>query len=186
LLVVVASQAGACGWDDEVKPSTQPRGRSVTPTTAEPAEATEEPEPSEEDRALEQLRERRRRREAAEARARQEAAEQAASADEDDEGPERDYSGELRRAMGGAAGCLQPRPAEGAPDSIRISLEAVVLDSGRITRGYVRSGQLKEGELDCLQQKLRNARLKAGVEQAPRTVTSSLEMKFEKKPKDAP
>jgi hypothetical protein len=189
LAVVLA----ACGWDDspreESAASGPERGRSQIHATAQkPKQDTEQ---QRREAARRAMREEAREREAEAARAKLDAEREAERLKREQEKaeadkPKRDYGAELERTMRGAESCLQPRLAKDAPDKLSISLEAVVLDSGRITRGYVRSGQLQAGELECLEQRLRAARLPDGVEQSPRTVRGTLDLQLKKPEKAAP
>jgi hypothetical protein len=102
------------------------------------------------------------------------------------EAPEkRDYSAELLSAVGSPVDCLKPRDSADAPPEIRIDLEAHVLDTGSISRGYARSSQLERQELDCVRTRLEGAHLRGPIEEAPRTVSSTLSIKLKNAAKSA-
>jgi hypothetical protein len=88
--------------------------------------------------------------------------------------PPRDYASELKGLVGSPSGCLKPRAGAQAPREIGVTVEAVVMESGLISRAYARSGELDDDELACIRARLGSARMQSGVEDAPRTVTTSV------------
>jgi hypothetical protein len=164
VLCVCAVALIAC-WD-EVEPQTRPRGPGIT-TPASPSQ----PEESDEDREADPF---------AAPIERQPAAPEAADAPAEEEEPERDYAAELRDAVGSPASCLKPRIAEDAPDHITISVEATVMNGGNISRSYVTSTGLDAEELECVQRQVSSKRLPSEVEDAPRSVVTSIELELKK------
>lgn len=103
-----------------------------------------------------------------------------------EEEKKRDYGAELVRAVGGAEGCVKPRAADAPlPTTVSISLEAYVLESGAISRGYARSSSLTPEELACVKTRIEHARLGPAVEEAPRRIDATVELTF-KPPEPAP
>ena len=100
-------------------------------------------------------------------------AEEAAAADEP---PARDYAGELKTLVGSPSGCLKPRPAAKAPREINVAVEAIVMESGMISRAYARSNELDDEELACVRARLQSARMQPAVEEAPRSVTTTISL----------
>jgi hypothetical protein len=90
---------------------------------------------------------------------------------------ERDYGAELLAAIGSPVNCLEPRTGKEAPTDIQIALQANVVESGVVTRGYARSSQLRDDELECVQARLSSLRLRGPIPGAPRTVSATLELK---------
>jgi hypothetical protein len=90
--------------------------------------------------------------------------------------PPRDYSGELKSLVGSPSGCLKPRVGAQAPREISVTVEAVVMESGMVSRAYARAGDLDDDELSCIRARLGSARMGGGVENAPRTVTTTISM----------
>ena len=94
-----------------------------------------------------------------------------------EEKPARDLGAELATAVGNLAACVQPRTAgsgTAAGTTLAIGLEAVVTENGIVTRSSVRASALEAPELDCVRRRLAAVRLRAPVEEAPRTVTTSI------------
>ena len=94
------------------------------------------------------------------------------------EAEKRDYSAELKNAIGGPVDCLKPRGGPDSPAEIRVDLEAYFLETGAMSRGYARSSQLDEGELQCIRSRLESIRLRAPIDQAPRSVQTTLTFKL--------
>ena len=90
--------------------------------------------------------------------------------------PPRDYAGELKGLVGTPSGCLKPRAGAQSPREISVTVEAVVMESGMISRAYARAGDLDDDELACIRARLGTARMQSGVEGAPRTVTTSVSL----------
>lgn len=90
--------------------------------------------------------------------------------------PPRDYSGELKSLVGSPSGCLKPRVGAQAPREIMVTVEAVVMESGMVSRAYARAADLDDDELSCIRARLGSARMSGGVENAPRTVTTTVSM----------
>ena len=81
--------------------------------------------------------------------------------------PPRDYSGELKGLVGSPSGCLKPRVGARAPREITVTVDAVVMESGMISRAYARSSDLDDEELACIRARLGSARMQPAVEAAP-------------------
>ncbi|MDH5672449.1 MAG: hypothetical protein OEZ06_09895 [Myxococcales bacterium] len=106
-------------------------------------------------------------------------AEAEAQAEAEAEEKKRDYAAELKAAFGSPLGCMGQREAgEQLPPRITLQLQAHVLDSGRITRGYVSAPGLQAQELSCLERQLRAARLPGAIEGAPRQISTTVGIEF--------
>ncbi len=90
--------------------------------------------------------------------------------------PPRDYAGELKGLVGSPSGCLKPRIGARAPREIAVTVEAIVMETGMISRAYARSGELDDEELACIRARLGSARMRPGVEQAPRSVSTTVSL----------
>ncbi|HMI94396.1 MAG TPA: hypothetical protein VK509_23650 [Polyangiales bacterium] len=90
--------------------------------------------------------------------------------------PPRDYSGELKGLVGSPGGCLKPRVGARAPREITVTVEAVVMETGMISRAYARSSELDDEELACIRARLATARMQPAVEEAPRSVSTSVSL----------
>jgi hypothetical protein len=89
----------------------------------------------------------------------------------------RDYGAELLAALGSPTDCLKPRQGPDSPPEIKVELEAYLLETGTMSRGYARSSELDPDELKCIRSKLESRSLKGPIEQAPRAVHASLSFK---------
>jgi hypothetical protein len=102
---------------------------------------------------------------------------------------ERDYSGELRAAIGSPVDCLKPRAAgPDVPTQLSIVVDATVMETGLVTRSYASSSQLDAEELKCVEQRLATLRLRAPIEAAPRSIRATIELTLQpppQKPADA-
>jgi hypothetical protein len=110
------------------------------------------------------------------------AAQEAVAAPEEEE--KRDLGKELLAAVGSPTNCLRSRTGSDAPQSISIALEAVVVESGMVTRAYARSSALDAEEAECVRKRVAALSLRGPIEEAPRTVTATLE--FKQKPAGKP
>lgn len=90
----------------------------------------------------------------------------------------RDLSRDLRAAVGTPTACLRPRTGADVPPKVVVDVEAHLVETGLVTRAYVRSSQLEEAELECLQKRVAAVRLAPPIEESPRAVTTSIEFKF--------
>jgi hypothetical protein len=90
--------------------------------------------------------------------------------------PPRDYAGELKGLVGSPSGCLKPRAGARAPREITVTVEAIVMESGMISRAYARSGELDDEELACIRARLGSARMQPDVEAAPRAVSTTVSL----------
>lgn len=90
----------------------------------------------------------------------------------------RDLSRELRAAVGMPTDCLRPRTGADVPPKVVVDVEAHLVESGLVTRAYVRASQLEPAELECLQKRVAAVRLAPPIEESPRAVNASLEFKF--------
>lgn len=88
--------------------------------------------------------------------------------------PERDYAAELAALVGSPLDCLQPRKVGDAPEQLSVELEAYVMESGLISRGYVRSSVLGADETNCIRRRLEAQHLAAPVDDAPRQVRATI------------
>ena len=89
--------------------------------------------------------------------------------------PERDLSAELRTLAGDPSSCLSG--ISDLPDEIAITVEATVTATGVITRSYARGGGIPEDAVECVRRRLDGARMRAPIENAPRSVTAILELR---------
>jgi pyruvate dehydrogenase E2 component (dihydrolipoamide acetyltransferase) len=90
--------------------------------------------------------------------------------------PPRDYAGELKGLVGSPSGCLKPRAGARAPREIMVTVEAIVMESGMISRAYARSSDLDDEELACIRARLGSARMQPEVEAAPRSVSTTVSL----------
>lgn len=90
----------------------------------------------------------------------------------------RDFGKELLSAVGTPTQCLHPRVGPDAPASIQIELEAHLIDTGMVTRAYARSSVLDSEELECVRKRVAALRLRGPIEEAPRSVSATLEFKL--------
>jgi hypothetical protein len=105
------------------------------------------------------------------------AAREEAKPEEEEEKVVRDLDAELQEAFGSPLGCLKQRLAgTDAPTAISISLEVNVLENGMVTRSEASSAQLDDEEMRCVRQRLSALRLRAPVEDAPRSARTTVEL----------
>ncbi len=90
----------------------------------------------------------------------------------------RDYAAELLGALGSPIDCLKPRRSDDAPPEIQIDLEAHFLSTGTMSRGYARSAQLEDEELECVRRRLSAVSLRPPISDAPREVQATLRIKL--------
>jgi hypothetical protein len=101
--------------------------------------------------------------------------------------PERDLNAELQAAFGSPASCIKPRlDSEAAPSAIRVDLEAHLVQSGLVSRGYARSSQLDAEELACLEKRLGALRLRGPIEGAPRSARTHFDLELKPPEKSGP
>lgn len=98
----------------------------------------------------------------------------------------RDYSAELRAALGSPVHCLKPRSGSDVPKEIVIDVDATVVELGLVTRAYVRSSQLDDTEIECVQRQLATLRLRAPIEGAPRNVPATIKLELQPAQNPAP
>lgn len=92
-----------------------------------------------------------------------------------EEKPERNLGAELSAAVGNVTTCLKPRPVGGGgPTTLSVSLEAVLTQTGIVTRSSARGSGLDAGETECVRRRLDGARLTGPIEDAPRTVSTTI------------
>jgi hypothetical protein len=90
--------------------------------------------------------------------------------------PERDLNAELLSAVGSPVDCLKPRSGDNAPTSLRVQIDATVVETGLVTRAYAHSSQLDAEELQCMTKRVSSLRLSAPIDQAPRSLSATLEL----------
>jgi hypothetical protein len=90
----------------------------------------------------------------------------------------RDLSAELLSAVGTPTACLHARTGADAPSSIRVDVEAYLIETGMVTRAYARSSALDPEEIECVRKRVASLRLRAPIEEAPRSVSATLEFKL--------
>jgi hypothetical protein len=94
---------------------------------------------------------------------------------EQDGGEDRDLAGELRQSLGNPAGCLQGQSGE-LPDELTLNVSAVFVSTGRVTRAEVSHPALSRQANRCLRKHVEAVQLAAPIEDAPRTVRTSLQL----------
>jgi hypothetical protein len=100
---------------------------------------------------------------------------------------ERVYGAELLAQLSGSQSCVQPRPTtETLPVEAVVDIEAHVLESGIVSRGYARSSYLNADELKCIERRVESARLPGDVKEAPRRVDTQIKLSFPRAPAPAP
>lgn len=86
---------------------------------------------------------------------------------------ERDFSAELRVALGSPTSC----GALGAHTTrVSIRYSAVVTENGIVTRGTVSGPAMPAATLACLQARLQRVRLRGEIENAPITISTTIEL----------
>lgn len=176
-LIMTALLVAAGCWNDDSPQdleSTRPRGIQPIPVVEQAAEQAEEPEPSAEpaQRKLKRF----------DWDAYNEANEPPEPEEEKDEGEEekRDYAADLEAAVGSPIGCLKPRSGKDVPPKINITLSAVVIETGRVTRGSASSAQLTAEESACITKRVESAIIPPNVEGAPRSITATVTLELKK------
>jgi hypothetical protein len=160
----------ACGKDAPTQDTSQPRPRGVCqsqPHNAQPeAPAAAVPQQAQPRPAFPELDQQQ-----------AEAAKPKAEAAPVEKKPEeRDLNAELLAAVGSPVDCLKPRTGENAPTSLRVQLDATVVETGLVTRAYAHSSQLDAEELQCMTKRVSSLRLSAPIDQAPRSLSATLEL----------
>lgn len=92
--------------------------------------------------------------------------------------PRRDYEEELRTLAGDPVTCLT---AGLENDRVTIALSAIVTESGVISRVSATSSD-DASAATCIARRLERARFTAPIPDAPRTVTTSLELRYRRAP----
>ena len=105
-------------------------------------------------------------------------------ATEEPRAPERDLAAELRTLAGDPSSCLSA--VADLPDAVSITLEATVTTSGVVTRSYARGPGIPDDAIECVRRRLDGARMRAPIENAPRTVTTTLELRRQTPAKNEP
>jgi hypothetical protein len=96
---------------------------------------------------------------------------------------ERVYGAELLAQLAGSQSCVQPRlSTDTLPVEATVDVEAHVLESGMVSRGYARSSYLSADELKCIERRVEAARLPEGVKEAPRRVDTQIKLSFPRAP----
>ncbi len=90
---------------------------------------------------------------------------------------ERDLEGELKRLVGNPSACLKTRSQSEGPKTIYISVRATVMATGSISRAEVSSSSLDEEERKCIDRRVTASRFAGPVEEAPRTVQTTIEIR---------
>lgn len=106
--------------------------------------------------------------------------EEPAAEEEEKKEKERDYGAELMQTMGSPIDCLASRATTDAPQVITIELEAYVMPSGGVGRGYARSAELSSDELDCVRRRLETKRLAPPNGDEPKRVTTTIRLELKK------
>jgi hypothetical protein len=96
--------------------------------------------------------------------------------EEEDKPAERDLSAELLSAIGSPLDCLKTRSGDSAPSSINVQFDVTVLDTGLVTRAYAHSSQLDPEELQCMTKRASALQLRAPIDQAPRNISTTLQL----------
>jgi hypothetical protein len=88
-----------------------------------------------------------------------------------------DREAELRALVGDPASCI-PR-SENPPAQLSISVSATVSVTGVVTRREVHGAGLSEDAIECIGARLDSARFRGPVENAPRTIRATLELRWQ-------
>lgn len=92
--------------------------------------------------------------------------------------PPRDYESELRALVGDPITCM---PQGARPARVSIQVSVVATESGVISRSNVTSQEIQEAAR-CVAGRLNSARFRGPVEDAPRTVTTTFDLRFRETP----
>lgn len=92
----------------------------------------------------------------------------------------RDLASELRERLGDPSACLRGVPD--LPDEVTVIVDATVTTTGIVTRSYARSSGLPDEAIECIRRRLDGARLRAPVENAPRTISTQLTLRRQPPP----
>jgi hypothetical protein len=88
------------------------------------------------------------------------------------EPPPPDRAAELRALVGDPSSCIGR--LEDPPAELSIQVAATVSTSGVVTRYEVSNSRLSDEAIECIGNRLANARFAAPVEDAPRTITATV------------
>lgn len=161
----------ACGSSDAPTsgPMERPRGVNAPaetpapkPTAPKPAAAVEEATPIPEQAPL-----------------------PAAAEEKKDEAPPRDYPAELLAALGAPVDCLHPRSGADVPSELHVDVQVYLLETGFVSRAYARSPSLDAAETQCLTKRASSLRLRGPIEDAPRSVSTTLTLTLQRAEKPA-
>ncbi|QQR89724.1 MAG: hypothetical protein IPJ88_16300 [Myxococcales bacterium] len=95
---------------------------------------------------------------------------------------ERDYEKELKQLVAAASSCVSSDIAKQATATVTLSVEATIMETGRVTRADVRSSSLPQEVTRCFEKQIVSGHFRAPVTNAPRTTRTSLT--FQRKAKD--
>ncbi len=98
----------------------------------------------------------------------------------------RDLAGELKAIAGDVLGCVPAAERAALPERVTLDLEAVVTNSGVVSRADVRSGDVSASAAVCLRTRIGAARFGAPVPDAPRSVTAHVVLDRRQAPAPAP
>jgi hypothetical protein len=86
----------------------------------------------------------------------------------------RNYVAELATAVGSPAACIDTAIARTMHGRLSIQITATVMASGGVTRATASGGSLPESVVTCMQARALAARIAGPVEDAPRTISTTL------------
>lgn len=96
------------------------------------------------------------------------------------EPPPPDREGELRALVGDPTACIGR--IEDPPAELSIHLAATVSTSGVVTRYEVSNAHLSDEAIECIGNRLANARFAGPVEDAPRTIHATVVVRWQAPP----
>jgi hypothetical protein len=99
-------------------------------------------------------------------------------------GAGRDFESELRVLVGDPSTCFAD--VEAPPETLDIVVAATTTSSGVITRVSATAPNLDADQLRCIERRLGNARFRAPVEAAPRTVVTTVSLRYRAREADPP
>ena len=70
----------------------------------------------------------------------------------------------------------QTAPRRQRATALRIQIDATVVETGLVTRAYVHASDLDAEELQCMTKRVSALRLRAPIDQAPRSLSATLEL----------
>ena len=94
----------------------------------------------------------------------------------------RDLSAELRSSLGDPSGCLVETAGTEVRSQIDLVVTVQVVESGRVTRAEVTGNTLSREELRCVRERAEQVSFRGPVPEAPRTVSTPIELRWQAAP----